>query len=213
MIKFIFDNKEWIFSGIGVAVILGIIRFFLNQKKRCQNIKAGDHSTNIQTGDASTVTISANNQNKDSLIHTKKPVKIDDRGGVTHTTDIHEGDFLEFIWGVSTVRITISKIVKKRFYFSRLKGEKEAHGAIIGVSTGGGLVYGGADCKETDVNQYLVPQNIFDIHEEEPCSVYYYHISKDYFHFFRVLIGHVNPHNHQVTLNIFFANINDVKST
>ncbi|PIW68873.1 MAG: hypothetical protein COW10_00160 [Candidatus Omnitrophica bacterium CG12_big_fil_rev_8_21_14_0_65_42_8] len=211
MIQFIFDNKEWIFSGIGVVVILSIIRFFLNQKKRHQSIKAGDYSTNIQTGDASTVTISANNQNKDSLIHTKKPVKIDDRGCVTHTTYIQEGAFQEFIWGDIPVKITISEIVKKRFYFSRLRGEKEARGAVINVSIDGRLVHGGADCKETDVNQYLVPQNILD--EEELCSVYSYHISKNYFRFFRVLIDHVNPHNHQVTLNIFFANINDVKST
>jgi len=50
MIDWILDNKEWIFSGIGVS-IFGLISFLI--KKRTKSIKqvqkGGDYSTNIQS--------------------------------------------------------------------------------------------------------------------------------------------------------------------
>ena len=211
LIQFIIDNKEWIFSGIGVAIVSAFIRIFLGRKARQQNIKAGDSSTNIQTGDGSTITVASISQTRDSHIHKPKPIKIADRGGVIHLTRINEGDYQEFLWGVSTVRVAITEIKKEKFYLSRLGGEKELHGAVIDVSTGGGLVCGGTDCKKTGVNQYLVPQKKFD--DEEPCSVYAYHVRKDYFNFLRIVIDHINPHSRQVTLNLFFADIRDIKSS
>jgi len=48
----IIDNKEWIFSGIGVFV-LGLIITVVrkkNSKKISQKQKSGNNSTNIQVG-------------------------------------------------------------------------------------------------------------------------------------------------------------------
>jgi hypothetical protein len=54
--KWIIDNKEWVFSGIGVA-ILGWL-FFRSSNKQVQ--KGGNNSKNIQVGGNLNI-----NENKD----------------------------------------------------------------------------------------------------------------------------------------------------
>ena len=48
----VLDNKEWLFSGLGVVVIVGLWRFLRNRNgdSRSQTIRSGDHSTNVQAG-------------------------------------------------------------------------------------------------------------------------------------------------------------------
>jgi hypothetical protein len=48
--NWIFENKEWLFSGIGVIIISTILGFFLNKRKPQQSIKSGDFSHNFQSG-------------------------------------------------------------------------------------------------------------------------------------------------------------------
>ncbi len=48
MIDYLIQNKEWIFGGIGVAVISWF--FIRNSNKKNMSQKSGDHSTNIQVG-------------------------------------------------------------------------------------------------------------------------------------------------------------------
>ena len=52
MIDYIINNKEWIFSGIGVFFLTLFIGFLFRRRKVevSQNIKAGNNSTNIQVG-------------------------------------------------------------------------------------------------------------------------------------------------------------------
>jgi len=216
MRQFIIDNAQWIFSGIGVALVAGAVRFFFGWRAKhqarnqsdaiTQSISAGHASTNIQTGNASTVLITTNQPARAIVAHDTHPTTIDRNGGVIHKTKILEGDYQEFIWGPTTVRVSVSEIVK-----SRLRGERETLSAVIHFSTGGGLVYGGADCKETGVNQYLIPQKEFN--QEEPCSVYAYHVREGYFSFIRVFVDHVNQHSREVTLNLAFVKIIDVKTS
>lgn len=47
-ISWVMDNKEWVFSGIGIFV-LGLI-FVKSKYSIKQNQKGGDNSTNIQIG-------------------------------------------------------------------------------------------------------------------------------------------------------------------
>ena len=51
--KWIIDNKEWIFSGIGVFILGLVLALFKNHKTK-RNIKmkqkSGSNSTNIQIG-------------------------------------------------------------------------------------------------------------------------------------------------------------------
>lgn len=44
------NNKEWLFSGIAVAIPLAIIGWALSTRINKQNQKGGDNSINIQIG-------------------------------------------------------------------------------------------------------------------------------------------------------------------
>lgn len=48
----LFDNKEWLFSGLGLMIIAWIGRLFYKQRQitSSQNIRSGDTSTNVQAG-------------------------------------------------------------------------------------------------------------------------------------------------------------------
>ena len=49
MMNWIIKNCEWIFSGIGVSILLGIIKLFFEKKKKATNKhkKIEIHQTNI----------------------------------------------------------------------------------------------------------------------------------------------------------------------
>ncbi|MGO1061081.1 hypothetical protein ACTL32_18365 [Planococcus sp. FY231025] len=51
MFEWLFENKEWVFSGIGIPLLTLIIRGFWkksNEKQVQADIHAGNYSTNIQ---------------------------------------------------------------------------------------------------------------------------------------------------------------------
>lgn len=48
--EWIFENKEWLFSGVAIALPMTIIGWFLSSRKNKQVQKGGDNSTNIQVG-------------------------------------------------------------------------------------------------------------------------------------------------------------------
>jgi hypothetical protein len=51
-IKWVVDNKEWLFSGVGIVVVLWIGRaiFKVRQAKSSQKIRSGNNSINMQAG-------------------------------------------------------------------------------------------------------------------------------------------------------------------
>jgi hypothetical protein len=48
--KWIIQNKEWLFSGAAIAIPLTIISWLFSRKGDTQVQKGGDNSTNIQVG-------------------------------------------------------------------------------------------------------------------------------------------------------------------
>lgn len=44
------ENKEWLFSGVAIAVPLAVLGWFFSSQKSKQVQKGGDDSTNIQVG-------------------------------------------------------------------------------------------------------------------------------------------------------------------
>lgn len=48
--EWIIQNKEWLFSGIAIAVPLSVIGWLLSRSGKKQIQKGGDNSTNIQVG-------------------------------------------------------------------------------------------------------------------------------------------------------------------
>ncbi|EIF6157023.1 hypothetical protein NML04_01945 [Clostridium perfringens] len=58
--EWIIENKEWLFSGIGVTILVAIAGLFIRNKrdgKNVQTIKSGDNSTNIQSGEKVNINI------------------------------------------------------------------------------------------------------------------------------------------------------------
>ncbi|WP_079200897.1 hypothetical protein [Pseudomonas sp. CC6-YY-74] len=48
--EWILKNKEWLFSGIAIAIPLAIIGWLISSRRNKQTQKSGDNSTNIQIG-------------------------------------------------------------------------------------------------------------------------------------------------------------------
>lgn len=65
LIIFFQKNYQWIFSGIGVAIIIGLIKFILNRTKT-QYQKIGKNSKGIQVGGNYTVNIEKLESKKDA---------------------------------------------------------------------------------------------------------------------------------------------------
>lgn len=65
LINWISNNKEWIFSGAGIAIIGLIGRFIYKgtQASSSQNIKSGKNSTNIQVGRDMNISNGSKNDN------------------------------------------------------------------------------------------------------------------------------------------------------
>lgn len=62
--EWIIQNKEWLFSGVGLAIIGGIWDFLKKEKpdnKYYQSINSGNNSTNIQGGKNVNVTFGDKN--------------------------------------------------------------------------------------------------------------------------------------------------------
>lgn len=48
--EWIIENKDWLFSGIAIAVPLAIVGWFISTRGNKQVQKSGNNSTNIQVG-------------------------------------------------------------------------------------------------------------------------------------------------------------------
>lgn len=48
--EWISENKDWLFSGIAIAIPIAVIGWFTSSRKNKQIQKGGDNSTNIQVG-------------------------------------------------------------------------------------------------------------------------------------------------------------------
>lgn len=48
--EWILKNKEWLFSGVAIAIPLAIIGWFFSSRENKQVQKSGNNSKNIQVG-------------------------------------------------------------------------------------------------------------------------------------------------------------------
>ncbi len=65
LLKWITENKDWIFSGIGVTLLGTVIgSCFKKKDSPTQKIKSGKNSTNIQGGENVTVTFGGKSDDK-----------------------------------------------------------------------------------------------------------------------------------------------------
>jgi len=188
--------KYGVFAWIIIPLAISIILLVITNK-----ILKQDESTPIIID-----SFQVNVQNSLPVMHDSHPIKVDKDNFLT-TIKITAGDYRDFLWKSRKVRITVTEIVKETFNFHSI-GKKESYGAVIYIDTGGGIVYGGEESKYVEVNKYLVPKKLFQ--DQEPCSIYSFYITEDYFSFFRVFIEHINPNAGQVTLSIFFTKSHEI---
>ncbi|MCR1952885.1 hypothetical protein NSA50_17935 [Clostridium sp. DSM 100503] len=62
--KWIIENADWIFDGIGVTILVGVAGLFIKKKvdsKNIQTINSGNNSTNIQGGKDININIGGKN--------------------------------------------------------------------------------------------------------------------------------------------------------
>ncbi|MGD0552840.1 MAG: hypothetical protein ABSB25_09330 [Sedimentisphaerales bacterium] len=172
---------QWITIGIGLATLLfggGLIKHFFFR-----------HPAKID---------SPKDTNQDN--ERQVPVTIIKTNPCLIKAKIKVGDYQEFKWGDSSIKISVMDIVNEPF--KTIVGEQQVLGVELGIDSGGGLVYGGNYTKESGVNKYKAPQ-VFSNHEE-PYSLYFFHTWEKHCKLFRVLVEHINPRSEDVTLNIFF---------
>lgn len=51
MLSWLVDNKEWVFGGVGVAIVTGLIALFTRRRGNGeQRQTSGANSTNLQSG-------------------------------------------------------------------------------------------------------------------------------------------------------------------
>lgn len=48
--QWIIENKDWLFSGVAIAIPLAFIGWLFSKKKNNQSQRGGNNSTNIQVG-------------------------------------------------------------------------------------------------------------------------------------------------------------------
>lgn len=48
--EWITENKDWLFSGVAIAIPLAIIGWLISSRRNKQVQKGGNNSTNIQVG-------------------------------------------------------------------------------------------------------------------------------------------------------------------
>lgn len=48
--EWVYENKDWLFSGVAIAIPIAIIGWLISSRKNKQVQKSGDNSTNIQVG-------------------------------------------------------------------------------------------------------------------------------------------------------------------
>ena len=48
--EWILENKQWLFSGVAIAIPIAIISWLFSSRANKQIQKSGDNSTNIQVG-------------------------------------------------------------------------------------------------------------------------------------------------------------------
>jgi hypothetical protein len=69
-LQWLIDNKEWVFSGIGIPICVWIITLIVKKKNAPkipvsgQSQTSGNHSTNIQGGNDVTVSMGEKNAKK-----------------------------------------------------------------------------------------------------------------------------------------------------
>jgi len=88
--EWILENKEWIFSGLGVAVLSSIILLFKKKRDSInQTQKSGDNSLNYQAGRDLNIDVTNKGSSRSKELGSKRVYKVDEATG-TRSVDSEE---------------------------------------------------------------------------------------------------------------------------
>jgi hypothetical protein len=211
MIDWIIQNKEWLFSGIGISIISLVLMI---KNKRTDKLVTVSTNSNLEN------TIKQNSG--DNSINIVGDINIDNIKGTQNnaiadielSTEniqrqyidkviIKEGDYIEIPWSHKPYRITLDNIINEDFQEKYNKEKQD--GIELKIDSGGGLLYCGKYGKEAGVNHWKIP--LKGTSDEELYSVYSYHIYNGSFSFFRCYASHINKHSREVTLSIYMVSV------
>jgi len=179
MLDYIFANKEWIFSGVGVSV-LSVTFFFLHRFRSA-------HSPALQPAiavDTPTTVKTAETVSKQMFY-------------VSDITRIKNGEY--FILpklgphADSSVRITLKEIENST---------KSKPRARLQVDVGGSIVVCGSSVEKITTNEFLFPAREGCAGVEEDYSAFQFFTTyPTAFIFFRVFVSHINAHAGEIEIN------------
>jgi hypothetical protein len=113
------------------------------------------------------------------------------------------GDFVDIAWDGRDIRIRVHGIAKDKVTHAAGYTKEDETTVDIEMNVGGALLFGGEATLKAGVNRFRLPQRTFD--QDEPYSMYLFHVGSDSFRFIRVFVEHVNPVAGVITLNFFGA--------
>jgi hypothetical protein len=173
----LWDNKEWLFSGAGIALV-GLFITFVSRKffkKPAPTTKPAE----------------TRKEKKASWLIEGKRISV--------------GDYHDFRFDglplKTTVRVTVKEIKKVT-----RASEKEIVGAVLKVYSGGSLVicgespHVGKEGVQLGHDEFWLPEQ--KEFTDSRTSIYGFRSNQSYFFFFGVSLAHINPHSGYVEINV-----------
>lgn len=179
MLDYLIANKEWIFSGVGVFVLSGIV--FVVRRVRSAHAPAPESVSAVELPKN---VVAAAPESKMMLY-------------VSDTARIKNGDYFVLPkpdpMSDSPVRITLKEID----YSETAKPRARLH-----VDVGGALVACGCAVEKVATNEFLLPARAG---EEEDYSAFHFFTYPTAFLFLRVFVSHINQHTGEIEINFVQA--------
>jgi hypothetical protein len=177
---------EWIFAGIGVPVFLGICAWLYE--------KFHHPPPKIPESPASPVVpivrVVPSGAAQTALLHKNTSASLDHWLDVT--VRIRKGDYYSVEAGYRKIRIEVTDIRIAPISDKWGGHAKDQLAVELSVTTGGGVLYGGASTVFVDVNKFLVPTLGY---EESAESIYAFRNKDTYCLLTRISVTHINAHD------------------
>lgn len=185
MLDQILKNKEWIFSGVGVAVLSIVIALCSRLWRRFH------HREDANMLDVAAET-SPTRESRDVIA----PSNYEGDRNVRYSAGIikiKNGDYAD----LPSIRSTLSGNVRLTVKAVELNSVGAPY-ARIHIDLGGALAAGGDLVKKSGVNEFLVPVKKG---EEEDNSIIHIFSPRNCFIFERLYVSHINPHSGEVEID------------
>ena len=179
MLDYIFANKEWIFSGVGVSA-LSVMFFFFHRLRSPRSLAQQP----VTASDKPTTAKTAETVSKQMLY-------------VSDITRIKNGEYFVLPkiepHADSSVRITLKEIENP----TESKPRARLH-----IDVGGAIVACGSGVEKVATNEFLLPAREGSTGEEEDYSAFHFFTTfPTAFIFFRVFVSHINAHTGEIEIN------------